>query len=354
MSHTGPLPNHVKRLRHAQGWSQHELARRAGVSRTAISALERQRLVPSVAAALALAAALGCRVEELFGAAPERTEPPVWAWPAETDPCRIWEAEVQGRTLLYPAEAGAFCAALHDGIVEHGRIRRHRLYAPEQTLVMASCDPAAAVLAAEYARTTSFRLLVVPRSSREALELLGRKLVHLAGVHLARASAKRGNAKLVQQTLGEGYSLIHVAKWDEGIAIASGGRSRSVKEAAKSPARWVGREAGSGARQCLDELFEGRPAPRRVARDHRGVAEAIRCGWADYGVCVRLVAEEARLQFLSVRHEAYDLVLPSADTADPRLRAFLAVLQSVRYRELLSELPGYDATSLGEVERVQY
>ena len=61
-----PLQNRVKALRLGRGWSQAELAQRAGISRAAVSAIEIERLVPSVAAALALAEAFGCRVDALF------------------------------------------------------------------------------------------------------------------------------------------------------------------------------------------------------------------------------------------------------------------------------------------------
>src|SRR5215213_2696436 len=96
--------NRVKALRLGRGWSQEELARRAGISRTAVSAVEGNRLVPSVAAALSLAAAFGCSVEELFGVAPSAADGPEWAWPAPKEPCRFWHAGVGGRTLLYPVE----------------------------------------------------------------------------------------------------------------------------------------------------------------------------------------------------------------------------------------------------------
>jgi len=343
------LPNQVRRLRSERGWSQHELAARTGISRTAISAIEGQRLTPSVMTALALAAAFGCRVEDLFGTSSPTTSIPSWAWPAVADPCRFWEAEVCGRHWLYPSEAGQFGLGTHDGYIERGQLRLHRLYTPQQTLVMASCDPAAAILASEYARTTAFRLMVIPRPSRQALQLLSDGLIHLAGIHLSKPSAKRGHRYLVQEQLGSGYALMHVARWDEGIAI--GGESvKNVRQLMKSPGRWIGRETGSGARQCLDELLEGKPAPKRMAKDHHGVVEAIRCGWADYGVCVRLVAEDARLKFLSVRQEAYDLVYRQQDEWDDRLRALWTVLRSLRYRQLLSELPGYDISPLGEME----
>jgi DNA-binding XRE family transcriptional regulator len=63
MSAEGVLSNRVKVSRIARNWSQEELARRSGVSRTGISAIEVGRLVPSVATALSIAEALGCRVE---------------------------------------------------------------------------------------------------------------------------------------------------------------------------------------------------------------------------------------------------------------------------------------------------
>jgi molybdate-binding protein/transcriptional regulator with XRE-family HTH domain len=350
MSFTADLRNNVKTLRLARGWSQAELARRAGISRAAVSAVEIERLVPSVAAALALASALGCRVDALFSLNGSAAMESAWAWPAATDPCRFWHAEVAGRTLLFPVEASGLGVIGHDGIYRHGAIESHGGNHPEQTVVMASCDPAAALLAAELARETSYRLLVLPRSSSEALRLLGQKFVHVAGVHLAKVGQKKGNAAAVRKQLGPGYSLLHVARWQEGLAVAPGLGIKSVRQALRKKLRWVGREAGSGARQCLDELLDAREKPRREARDHRGVAEAIRCGWADVGICVRLVSAEAGLEFLSVRDETYDLCFPTASAHDPRIEALMAAVRSESYRQMLGELPGYDTRHAGEVE----
>jgi molybdate-binding protein/DNA-binding XRE family transcriptional regulator len=346
------LENHVKTLRVARSWSQAELAHRAGISRAAVSAIEIERLVPSVAAALALASAFGCRVDALFSLNGATAGAPAWAWPGATDPCRFWHAEVAGRTLLFPVEASGLGVIGHDGIYRHGVIEPHSQNLPEQTLVMASCDPAAALLAAEIARETPYRLLVLPRSSSEALRLLGQKFVHVAGVHLAKAGDRRGNAAAVRKQLGRGYSLLRVARWQEGLAVARGLGIESVRQALRKKLRWVGREAGSGARQCLDELLDSREKPRREARDHRGVAEAIRCGWADVGVCVRLVSEDAGLEFLNVRDETYDLCFPTTSADDPRLQALISAVRSESYRRLLGELPGYDTRRAGEVEDV--
>src|SRR5262252_10314124 len=122
MSLETSLQNHVKQLRLARGWSQAELARRASISRAAVSAIEVERLVPSVATALALAAAFGCTVEALFGLTAGRPADPEWAWPPGRTPCRYWQAEVRGRVLRFPAEANPAGVIPHDGVFVNGSV----------------------------------------------------------------------------------------------------------------------------------------------------------------------------------------------------------------------------------------
>ena len=94
------------------------------------------------------------------------------------------------------------------------------------------------------------------------------------------------------------------------------------------------------------------PSKSNFASDHRGVADAIRSGWADAGICLRLTSVEANLDFLNVRREAYDLCFPTALANDPRIQALIRVVQSKDYRRLVGELPGYDATRTGELQRI--
>jgi molybdate-binding protein/DNA-binding XRE family transcriptional regulator len=342
--------NRVRAYRQERGWSQADLATRAGISRAAVSAIEINRLVPSVAAGLALAAALACTVEDLFGlAAIGSADGPQWAWVPERCPCRYWEAQAQGRTLRYPAEATAAGLVPHDGVFRDGRCSTRGTADPAATLVLASCDPAAGLLAAEYSRLTAFRLIVLPRSSRQALTLLGEGLIHAAGLHFATPDDPEGNRRVVAAALATEYRLLRVARWEEGLVLRPATGVRSVRGALRSRLRWVGREPGSAARQCLDELFGGRPSPRHTAHDHRGVAEAVRSGWADVGLCHRLVGEEAGLQFVAVRLEDFDLCYPATLHADPRLLALVRVVRSDSYRRLLGELPGCDITAAGEL-----
>lgn len=349
--------NRVRVRRAARGWSQAELAERADISRTAVSAIEAERLVPSVAAAIGLAKALECSVEELFGRgipSPSQVPSPTWAWAAQQAPSRFWLANVGGVRRLYPFEATPLGEIPHDGVHHPGSTIRHAAHErlADNTLVVASCDPAVGLLVRVYEQLTGYRMLVFPRSSRRALQLLQQGLVHLAGVHLSTAEDESGNAVPVREIIGESASLLRVASWEEGVAVGSNVTASTLRGVLRDRVTWVGREPGSGARQCLDELLGQRPAPRRVARDHRGVAEAIRCGWADAGVCLRLVAEEAGLRFLPVRTEGYDVCFTTQQSHDPRVQALVRVIQSSDYRRLLGELPGYDIAQTGHLQRV--
>jgi molybdate-binding protein/DNA-binding XRE family transcriptional regulator len=358
------LENDVRAFRTRLGWSQAELARRSGLSRAGISAIETGRLIPSTAAALALASAFGSTVEALFrlqGNLPADGSA-TWAWPAPSGSCRFWRVQIGGRLLLYPVEVSPLGLLPHDGSFRDGAVHDRQESDPARTLILASCDPAAGLLAAELARSADVRLVVLARSSRAGLELLARGLVHAAGVHLARSDHAEGNARAVvphlTMAVGQDFQLLRLADWDEGIALSPALGLRSIRATVGASLRWVGREPGSGARQCLDELLgkAARQAATRqmpCARDHRGVAEAVRASWADAGICLRLTSEEASLSFLSVRREAYDICFPDAFADDPRLRALLQVARSASLRRSLGELPGYHTLRTGELTPVR-
>jgi DNA-binding XRE family transcriptional regulator len=61
-----PLRNHLGRLAYARGLTDAELGARAGVSRAQVNRIRNARVIPRVGSAMALAAALGCRIRDVF------------------------------------------------------------------------------------------------------------------------------------------------------------------------------------------------------------------------------------------------------------------------------------------------
>jgi molybdate-binding protein/DNA-binding XRE family transcriptional regulator len=346
---TGGIP--VREARRDRAWSQQTLATRIGVSRAEVSAIENGRLTPSIATALRLAAALGRSVEDLFALTDAAA--PSWAWPPPPSEGRYWEASIGRNRLLFPAEPTTLGSLGHDGRCGPGGLVPSISAGAPRTLVLAGCDPAVGLLGEELMRREGIRLLPLARGSREALGLLERGLVHAAGVHWSGERGGDANAAMVSRMLGSGYRLVHVARWQEGVALEASVRTRSAGSLARANLRWVAREEGSGARRVLDRLLGVRARRfRHVARDHRAVAVAIRTGYAQAGVAVKLVAEEAGLDFIALQREDYDLCYREDLRGDEALAALRRTLRRAALRRLVGELPGYDSGRMGEERAV--
>jgi molybdate-binding protein len=221
------------------------------------------------------------------------------------------------------------------------------------TLVVAGCDPAVTLLD-EALRRRGVRLVTISRSSGKALEMLRAGLVHVAGVHLA-GSARSGNVAAVREQLGAGFALARWASWETGVATSPNIRLTSLDPKHLTKLHWIGRDPGSGAQRCLDQLFRGQRKPRIdvTAASHWEVTQGIRLGVANAGVCVRIVADEAHLDFRKVHSEPYDLCFRRDQSTDPVLAALLSALQADELQRLLSEVPGYRTHAMGEVAHVR-
>lgn len=337
MTHQKQPISRIREFRERCGWSQADLAIRAGISRTAVSAIEGERLTPSVATALSLAESFGCTVEELFGRK-NKTASPRWAWLPDRSPGRCWLAELQGEFLAYsPADAGTTYWP-HDATDPAQELSNETRELARRTLVIATCDPAVGLLARELWDSSGIRLLAITRSSRQALQALREGLVHLAGVHLSSQNASE-NRTVAQEILQEEFDLLTIGDWQSGVALSTANGPRSLRSLSQSRLSWIGREKGSGAYECLQQVLGDR-LPKRTARDHKGVAEAIRNGWGDAGISLRWVAEEYGLGFVGVRQEQYDLCLSSRMKHDHRYAALLRAVRSPSFRRALVALPG--------------
>jgi molybdate-binding protein/DNA-binding XRE family transcriptional regulator len=333
----------VAEFRARHGWSQADLAARSGVSRTEISAIETGRVMPSVVVALRLATTLGESVERIFGGSSSAPVIP-WAWvPASAGDSRAWRATVNGKVLAYPVEATSAGLIPHDAMVSGQDLQVVSDARPDRTLVMAGCDPLAGLLVHEMAERHGVRVLALPRASGTALELLKTGVVHVAGLHWTNDEDAGANDRLVKARLGAGYALLHQVRWDAGIAVSAQRPEHHVRDLLRANVRWVNREEGSAARRAFDRLLGRRRRPdgySQIVRDHRAVAAAVSQGWADAGICMRAVAAEARVSFLRLHGEAYELCVAESLLDEPRIVALSAVLRSQRYRQWIGDVPG--------------
>lgn len=346
--------NRVRRVREERGVSQGHLAELASLSRQSVGAIEAGRAVPGVDVALRIAGALGCRVEELFGGAPETVE----TTPAVASG-RVALAHIGGRWVSLPL-GGDGLRVSADGVVTASRgtsstVEPMRPLAEAlQNLVVMGCAVALGLLADRLNGRGAGRFLWFASSSGAALGALARGETHIAGVHLADTGSGDANVGDVRRLgMRETTALVTLARWEAGLVTAGGADAvRSVADLAQPGVRLVGREGGAGAQRLLERELEAAGLPTALANTplrapgHLEVARTVAMGAADVGVATRDAAMAFGLRFVPLAEERYDLVLPRSLLADGRVVRLLDALVSAPVRRELAAL-GYDMTETG-------
>jgi putative molybdopterin biosynthesis protein len=91
----------------------------------------------------------------------------------------------------------------------------------------------------------------------------------------------------------------------------------------------------------------------REVRSEQSVAEAVKNGRADAGICTSAAASEAGLSFAPLRSESHILVIRKDALDDGRVQALLQVAQSSGFKHQLAGQGWYDTTSTGRVRDLQ-
>jgi molybdopterin molybdotransferase/putative molybdopterin biosynthesis protein len=364
----------LTRARMARDLTQTELARRAGISRQALGAIESGAYHPGVTIAIRLARELGTSVEALFGESNGETSTVIDAsWEgddrrvrAAATQSRVALARVRGKVIAVAQPAPHLTLAPAAGVLQ--RARRNRadvatFMLPDEidsTLLIAGCDPAAAMLVDWLARRQSpIHAVALPCSSQKALRAVVDGRAHVAGVHLRDQKSGEYNLAPIRRALGDRRALVvNFARWELGLATSPGNplAIRGFDDLKRSGLRIVNREDGSGARSALDQaLGELGIDSRRIAGyrfevgGHLEVAAAIAAGLADAGVTIRLGADAYGLHFIPHREERYDLMIMEQEAESTPIKAMLDALNSRRFAREISQLCAYDTGQMGQI-----
>ena len=357
---TGRAGAQLRLARQARGFSQYQLARMAGVSRQAVSAVEAGLSDPSLRVALTLARALGLTVEELFGPAHARAVGTGAPAGASRRRGRPGVARRDGRGLH---RAAAVRRHGHQGGVRAagGRVSGPQEVTPlgpqRPTFVIAGCDPALPLLELPLSLLDPpVEFLWWPCGSQEALGLAADGLVHAAGAHL-RGQSGDYNTGPAAELLHDGADVIGFTSWREGLVLrpelANG--ITDLADVAAAGLRLVNREPGAEARHVLDRELarlglsgSGLAGYDTRATGHLEVAAAIAAGLADAGIASEPAALAYGLAFVPLTEERFDLVIPAGRTGTREVQGLLRALSSSWLLGQLASLPGYDLAQCGE------
>jgi putative molybdopterin biosynthesis protein len=381
---TPKFSNHLKSLRTQKGFSQGELAARAGITRQAVSSIESHLYLPTTAVALHLASVLACRVEDLFSlvAVEDIVEGKLIGHLPQSDmrasPIRVKVSTVGSKTVVRPVtglgEVLSFTVPADGYVVEaHGqtsgatvrvKLSRDR-QAIEQAISVAGCDPAI-FLAGEHMRRRKDQTSLVgwTMGSMAALRALQQGEVHVAGLHLFDPATGESNLPFLRRALkSSNYEIVTFATWEEGLLVQAGNPKsiHAINDVVDPHVTLVNREEGAGARLLLDQRLRAAGINSdqvkgygTIVASHVEIARAIANRQADVGIGIRSAAQLFELDFVPLQTARYDLVVPKAYLKlHPTLAHLFETLVSRPFRNEIEALGGYDTSETGKLHSLR-
>ncbi|HEY1213189.1 MAG TPA: substrate-binding domain-containing protein [Bryobacteraceae bacterium] len=363
------VQTHLAAARKAQRLGATELARRVGISRQTLHAIESGTYVPNTSVALRLARALDLTVEALFSleeeGAPQQQVEADLITATHIQPGHLVQlCQVGARTVAVPSNHSDLFIGPADGILVPSRRNSRRVSfalvgnrSIEPNLLIAGCDPALPVLS-RHAADVDVHVVPWYCNSSEALDLLGSGKVHIAGCHLHDEQTGESNIPSISRRFKNiDVAVVTLASWEEGLVVASGNPKGlcGIEDLARRDVKLINREGGAGSRKILDvELRKRDILPRQVAgydqmvHAHLLAARQVAEGNADCCIAPFAVARALGLGFIPLLIERYDFVTRREFLSSPALQTFFNMLTKSTLRRSLSALGGYDTSATGK------
>jgi transcriptional regulator with XRE-family HTH domain/molybdate-binding protein len=333
----------VRDLRHARGWTQVELATRAGVSRQLVGAVEAGRHLPRVDAALALARALDVAVEQLLAPPARASVTGVLETPRDGQPVRV--ARVGDTLVCVPAAPAGESWAPADAVVRDGQV--DLLEAERPAAAVAGCDPAIGLAARLLEVDAGTGALVASTSSTNAVAALAAGRVHAAFVHGRHGTLPPPPVPVRRW---------EVARWQVGLAAPDDLPTGWVADALAGRLAVVQREDGAGSQAAFERAVAAAAtasgtAPDLPADGPRASGHLEAASWARRSGCAAVSMEPAALAlglgFHPLEEHVSELWVAVDHLDAVGVRRFLDEVTGARLRRRLTTIGGYDLTRCG-------
>lgn len=231
----------------------------------------------------------------------------------------------------------------------------------QRITMAASHDLALTAFKESLAKSGGPRLDIRFAGSEPSLAALVAGEVELAGFHVSPSMPDEVHA--CRERLGRKHMLIRFVRRCQGLFVASGNPLgiRKLADVArpggsKKVVRFINRQRGSGTRLALDQLLarDGIKPSRIHGYDHEeythlAVAATIASGQADAGLGIASAAHQFGLDFIPLFDEDYYFACRAEQMESAAIRAALAHLGRLGWRNQLRKLEGYAPDSMGEV-----
>ncbi|MEI6842000.1 MAG: molybdopterin biosynthesis protein [Methanomicrobiales archaeon] len=219
----------------------------------------------------------------------------------------------------------------------------------ERTLLLSGAyDPALDELA-HLVRNLGIFMQVRSAGNIGAVLSLRHNSCHAAPLSLPDFSFLPNCREIMQLLPLPDLRFIHIAATSLGIVSMEGYNFDDIINK-----RFINRQKGTSARMILDSFLQTRGVdPAQIdgygheVETHKAVAEAIRNGFADAGICTSGVAEENGLLFIPLVGEQFELAIRTDLLKEPNISALVSTIQSDPFKVALAEKGGYNLSQTG-------
>jgi putative molybdopterin biosynthesis protein len=236
------------------------------------------------------------------------------------------------------------------------RVQRER-----DIYMVGSDDILLARLLAFYSRERFPRSLTFYSSigSMRGIEALAQKKGHACCAHLLDVETGEYNLPFLNRHLAsQKYIVINLCYRRQGLIINKGNPLgiKGLEDTVKKGLRFINRNEGSGTRLLLEYLLNEKGlAGKEIAGfanevgTHLEVALKVLFGEADVGLGIEYVAHLLPLDFIPLKEERFDLVIPKELWSTQIMQEFLSYVDPAAIQRLVPTLPGYNLKDTGKV-----
>ncbi|MBU3914291.1 helix-turn-helix transcriptional regulator [bacterium] len=194
--------------------------------------------------------------------------------------------------------------------------------------------------------------------SMGGLMALRQSICHIASSHLLQDDDKEYNFDFAVNELKNMPAIVNFCKREQGLLIQKGNPDKisSVSDLSRSGISIANRPLGTGTRLLFDKELEKKGIKaalikgydREFAR-HLDVAIEVASGRAQVAPGIRVVANLLDIDFIPLRWESFDLLIPKDKFFEKKVQLFISLLHEDSFRQIFDKDSGYDLSLAGKV-----
>jgi putative molybdopterin biosynthesis protein len=195
--------------------------------------------------------------------------------------------------------------------------------------------------------------------SLESVIALCKAQCEMAGFHLPEGALGREVFPKYEPWLKpRAQRLIRFVRRAQGLIVAPGNPLgiRSLADVARTKARFINRQRGSGTHLALDKMLADGGIDKGDISGyyteeftHLAVAAAIAGGVADVGLGIEAAARRLKMDFIPLFREDYYLLAKRETIEREDVQNIISVLKTEAFRNIVAGFPGYEASVAGAV-----